>query len=76
MNEVCALCGSSVVYQRLDVTWPGSPDPQYLTIPAHCSNWHCPHATVRHQPLVWTTGTGPWKASGRDDDGIVDAPIR
>lgn len=54
MNEVCALCGSSVVYQKLDVTWPGSPTPYYMSIPAHCSNDHCPHATVRHRPLVWT----------------------
>lgn len=54
MNEVCLLCGSSVVYQRHDVTWPGSPSPSHMSIPAHCSNEHCPHAAVRHQPLVWT----------------------
>ena len=61
-NEVCALCGSSVVYESIDVTWPGSASSSFMFIPAHCSNHHCPNASIRHLPLVWTVrdrSTGP-----------------
>lgn len=53
-NEVCGLCSSSVVYQKVDVTWPGSGSRRYMSVPAHCSNHHCPNATQRNLPPVWT----------------------
>jgi hypothetical protein len=54
MNEICALCGSSVVYRTVDVICPASLAPGYMSVPAHCSNHHCPHASERDQPPLWT----------------------